>query len=395
MLVPTGHTGFQNAPDEAAHVAYVRSLAAGHLPSQRAPLAANQNSAASYEWHQPPLYYVLAAAFSPLGDRAMRLASVLCGLAAICLIFRIVRLVFPERPVLATLAAGIAALTPTHIAITSVVNNDALLEVCFSATLVVLAAAFRGGFTKQRAIFLGIGIGCAILTKATGLLLVPISLFGLFLLRRTGESPLSLVRGAAISFVTILTLTGWWFIRNQVLYGELLPIHGFAEAFAGTMTAERVVRKVGGWSNYLLMMGAGIFQSFWAVLYGKTPEELAYGVPRFLPDRVYLILAGVCLTAAGGMPRLILRRRVEFTESQRSVIWILIATVVLVSSSFIAFILKYFQMQGRYLYPAMSPICSILALGWLSVFPPRYHGVATALLLTLLFGFCILFLVAM
>jgi len=110
------------------------------------------------------------------------------------------------------------------------------------------------------------------------------------------------------------------------------------------MQAAKVVGRVGGWSNYLLMMARGIFQSFWAVLYGKTPLEVAQGVPRFLPDQVYLLLGGVCLTAAGGMLRLSFRRRVEFTETQLFVIWILCATIGPVGLSFFAFILKYFQM---------------------------------------------------
>lgn len=392
MLVPTGLTSYQNAPDEAAHVAYVRSVAAGHLPSQKAPLASGQKEAPSYEWHQPPLYYLLAAAFLPLGERAMRLVSVLCGLIAIWLIYRTLRLVFPERPLLAVLAAGIAAFTPTHIALTSVVNNDPLLEVCFSGSLLALLASFHGGFTTRRAIWLGIGIGCAILTKATGLLLLPISLFSMFLFWRAGESPRTLMRGAAITSGTVLALTGWWFVRNQFLYGEPLPIHGFADAFAGTLQADKVAERLGGWGAYLFLMGIGIFESFWAVYCNGMPRDVEKGIPSFLPDPVYQIVGFVCLAAAVGMTRLHLRRRAEFTETQLFAIWILFATAGLVGLSFLAFLLKYAQMQGRYLYPAMLPLCLILALGWQSVFPPRYQKAATAMLLLFLGALCLGFL---
>src|SRR5579871_802346 len=35
--VPTGQTGYQNAPDEAAHVTYIRVLATGRLPTRDHP----------------------------------------------------------------------------------------------------------------------------------------------------------------------------------------------------------------------------------------------------------------------------------------------------------------------------------------------------------------------
>jgi 4-amino-4-deoxy-L-arabinose transferase-like glycosyltransferase len=320
----------------------------------------------------------------------MRLASVLCGLLAIWLIYRTLRIAYPERPLLAVLAAGIAALTPTHIAITSTVNNDALLEVCFSGTLFALLSSFKGGLTTSRAIWLGIGIGAAILTKATGLLLLPISLLSLFLFRKSGESRQTLWRGALLAYGTVLVLCGWWFVRNGILYGEILPLRAFSSEFAGTLQAGVLAARLGGWGSYFLLMGQGIFQSFWAV-YGRQ-EDLAVGNPRFLPDQIYLILAVVCIMSVAGLLRMHFRRKAEFTETQIYAIWILFTTLGLVAASFVAFILKYVQMQGRYLYPAMLPICVLLSLGWLAVFPPRYQKTATGLLLALLAVFCIVFL---
>ena len=389
MLAPTGETGYQNAPDEAAHMAYVRSLALGHFPTMQQPLPARL-TAPSYEWHQPPLYYLFAMIFLPLGEKMVRLASVLCGTIALWMIYRTLRLAYPERPLLAITAAGVAALIPTHVAITSTVNNDVLLELFFSGTLLALLASFHGGFTTRRAIWLGLGISGAILTKATGLLLLPISLFGLLLFWRAGESSKTLLRGAGIAIGTILALTGWWFVRNLMLYGEPLPLHGFAVAFAGTKQASEVASRIGGWGAYLIQMAQGIFMSFWAV-YGR-PEDLKYGVPRFLPDSIYLLMGFVCIMALIGMIRIHFRRHLEFSQTQIYSIWLLFASVGLVAASFFMFILKYFQMQGRYLYPAMLPISFILALGWLSVFPPRYQALASALLLTLLGSCCILLL---
>jgi 4-amino-4-deoxy-L-arabinose transferase-like glycosyltransferase len=378
-LVPTGETGYQNAPDEAAHVVYARVVASGHLPTQRT-MASDPHG---YEWHQPPLYYCLAACFVPLGEREMRLASILCGLAGILLIYQAGRLLFPNDPLLATVAAGIAALTPGHIAITSTVNNDTLLEVCFSGALLILIGALRSGFTTARAIWLGIALGAAILTKLTGLLLLPVLALALLLLWRAGEAPRLLLRGAAWTVLMALTISGWWFVRNRQIYGEWLPLHAFQQAFGGTAQARDIVAELGGsWGRYLLLVTQWTFQSFWAA-YG-SPQTARTGVPLFLPAQLYLLMAGVCLASLVGLARLHLRRRTAFTETQRLALCLLFATILVVTLAFLAFILRYFQTQGRYLYPAMLAICLVLALGWKAVFPPRYTPLACGMLLALL-----------
>ncbi len=386
-IVPLGANGYQDAPDEAAHIAYVHTVASGHLPTRQTAAKNPQNG---YEWHQPPLYYGLAALFLPLGERALRLASLLCGLGGLLLIYRAARLVFPNDPDLASLAVGIAALMPTHIAITSSVNNDALLEVCFSATLLVLIGAFYGGFTFWRAGWLGVVIGAALLTKATGLLLLPLVALALLLLWRAGEKPQDLLRSAAWMVAVIAVVSGWWFVRNTQLYGELLPLHAFQEAFAGTAQASDMVALLGGWSPYFLFMSLGIFKSFWAV-YG-TARDAVVGKPSFLPMQAYWLFGAISAAALAGLVKLHFRRKTDFTETQRYVIWILIATIGLVAVSFGAFIVKYFQMQGRYLYPAMLPICLLLALGWRAILPQRHVSLASGLLLTLLTALCLAYL---
>jgi len=391
--VPTGQTGYQNAPDEAAHVTYIRVLATGRLPTRDHPETGLQPTAPSYEWHQPPLYYLLALPFLSLGERWLRIASILCGLAAILLIYRAVRQLFPDNPFLAIVATGIAALTPAHIAITSTVNNDGLLEVWFCATLLILIGALMNGFTSWRAGWLGGVLGAAILTKATGLLLLPIALFALILLWRSGEKGSILLRRSGWALTITCVVCGWWFVRNRFLYGQFLPLHAFEMAFSGTTQAKDVVAgKIPGlpvhsWGGYFALVGEWSFMSFWAV-YG-TPRAAQYGVPVFLRDadggyRIYLLLAIVCAVIAIGMIRLHLRRRQNFTVTQLHGLWILFATLFLVGMAFLAFILTYFQTQGRYLYPAMLPLCTIIALGWSGVFPARYRGIAGSLLLLFL-----------
>jgi len=384
--VPTGNTGYQNAPDEAAHVAYAQSIAAGHLPTK---VEVDQDpKKQSYEWHQPPLYYLLARCFLPFGPKGMRAVSILCGLAGILLIYRAGRLLLPDYPLAGIVAAGIAALTPGHIAITSTVNNDALLEVCFSGVLLLWISALRSGFTLWRAGWIGIVISAAILTKLTGLLLLPLALLALILLWRNGESPADIGRGAAWMLLLVLLVCGWWFVRDYRLYGEWVPVGAFSSAFSGTVRSQDVVSGripiPGGesWAGYAWLVLRWTFMSFWAVF--GTPRSALIGAPVFLPDQVYWLMGLVCVAAFCGLVKLHLERKSAFTEVQRYALWILFATLGLVTLSLALFLRQYFQPQGRYLYPAMLPICLMLALGWRAVFPQRYANAACGGLLAFL-----------
>jgi 4-amino-4-deoxy-L-arabinose transferase-like glycosyltransferase len=384
LVVPVGQTGYQNAPDEAAHVNFVHSVASFHLPTHDHPTPFSKIPVANgYEWHQPPLYYLVAAPFLVFGERGVRFCSILLGLCALLLIYRAGRLLFPADRVVALLAVGLAALTPTHIAITSTVNNDVLLEVCFSATLLLLIGALQNGFTRRTALWIGLTIGGAILTKATGLLLLPLFGFALFLIWRSGTSWRELARYAAVTLVIVALLSGWWFVRNQALYGQPLPLRLFAADFGMTVQAAPIAEAMGGWGAYYLQAAIRTFLSFWAV-YGRTAYDAATGEQEFLPVQIYLLLGIACLCAAGGMVRLHLQRRALFTKVQLQSLWTCFLTIALVGMSYLAFIAKYFQMQGRYLFPAMLPIALVFALAFRGAFPERWKNPASGLLLALL-----------
>lgn len=381
-VVPIGQTGYQNAPDEAAHMAYVRSVAAFRLPthSQQTPYT-DQAVGNGYEWHQPPLYYALAAPFLVFGERGVRLFSICCGLVALLLVYRSGRRLFPGDPVAALLAVGLAALLPTHIAITSTVNNDGLLEVGFSATLLLLIGLLQNGFTTRCAVGLGISIGAAILTKVTGLLLLPVFGFAVLLLLRSGVSRKETLRRAGMTLGIVLLLSGWWFARNQALYGQLLPLRLFASDFGQTALAAPRVEAL-GWIGYFSQAGLWTFFSFWAV-YG-TARGAELGIPRFLPPQIYLLMGVACLCAAAGLARLHVQRRARFSTPQLQAFHLFFLTIALVGVAYLAFIAKYFQMQGRYLFPAMLPIALVLASGYRGLFSERWKDPASALLLVLL-----------
>ncbi len=139
-------------PDEPAHYNYVLYLAenyrfpvlqVGDYPHQyleeikaaRFPLHMSI-APLRYEYHQPPLYYVLAAtlykATGFLGFEGqfliLRLFSVLLGCLLLLVAYAIVKEIFPDDEFLALATTALIATVPMHIAMTAAINNDALAE---------------------------------------------------------------------------------------------------------------------------------------------------------------------------------------------------------------------------------------------------------------------------
>ena len=391
---PQGATGYQDAPDEAAHMTAVRVVAAGRLPTRERPGLAPDDGAPAYEWHQPPLYYALAACALPGGTLAVRALSILIGLACILTVYAAARVLDPGAPECAALAAAIVALVPGHIAITSVVNNDGLLELCFGLTVLLLLNGFRSGLSRRVTALLGVVLGAAMLTKATSVLLVPVIGLGLALIWRSGAPGVRVARSAAAIAVIALMLSGWWFARNAALYHEWLPITAFRQSFEGTVKATDVVAgttglHVDGWAGYALLVGRWTFQSFLAVY--STARGSTFGGPTFLPSQLYILVGVAGIAAAAGVAMSMFSRG-RVPAIQRRSLTLLIAVTVLVLASFVAFASRYFQAQGRYLYPAMLPIALLTAFGWRTIFPARYANVAGVFLVCLLGALCVAFL---
>ena len=371
--MPTGATGYQNAPDEAAHVAYIRSLAQGILPTQ----ANSAGDPFGYEWHQPPLYYRVGTLFLSLGEKGLRGLSIICGVLTLVVIYRTARLFKPDEPEFAVLAMGVAALTPTHIAITSAVNNDALLELCCSIVLYLLLTAFRSGLNGWRAVWIGIVIGCAVLSKVTGLLLLPITLLACLLMLKHGETGKTVGRGIGTIFAGFVIVSGWWFVRNHLNYGSLLPLRQFNAAFSGTMQAQTMADGIGGWNAYWQRCFREVFQSYWAVY--STPKGAEQGIPRFFDAQIYLLFGIVATVVAAGMVKLHFRRKKDFIGIQQHYLWVLFAFAGLVGGAFLLFLSKYYQVQGRYLFPAMLPLSLIIALGWRAALPKDHRNLGSGI----------------
>ncbi len=373
------------APDESGHFAYIK-----HLRSERTlPI---QGQHASGEAHQPPLYYVVAAIFSVPSDvtssvgkwrrnpnfmwnasggndvninilgtaqtipfqgqslalHLARLASVAMGAGTVYLVIRIGHYIFPERPEIGLLAGGLIALTPQFLFISGVLNNDNLLILCTTGTIWQTLQAINKPKQYRQWVFVGLWLSAAVMTKLTSVAIVALVGIMIFYVSWERRSWKILIRAAMITGGLLLLLTGWWFLRNQVLYGDPLGNTVYEQLFAANVRLGSL-----HWRDIRELVVVQ-FRSFWAV----------FGWMNILgPSWYYVGIYTVLALAVLGWVRAAVKR--PFSPSQRqALIWLVLAMIL--QEIVILYVITRCNAscyQGRYLMPAIGPIMLLISIG--------------------------------
>jgi 4-amino-4-deoxy-L-arabinose transferase-like glycosyltransferase len=229
-------TPLKYGPDEPAHFIYIRSLATTFSPP---PIARTQthteDSIASHEGHQPPLYYAVMAvpyailnAFGPPADtiwRVLRILGIAIGVFWIYFVYRLAREYFAsEAYALAT--AAFVALIPNAAYTAGVVNNDIMIALLFTWAMVPILRFFKTeSLSNREAAALGALTGLAILTKAQALILVGVFAIAALAVcrRRHYANAGGVLRAAAIVLGVAVIVSGWWFVRCWIVYGTPMP----------------------------------------------------------------------------------------------------------------------------------------------------------------------------
>jgi 4-amino-4-deoxy-L-arabinose transferase-like glycosyltransferase len=384
--------------DELRHFRYVRHIAVYHaLPVQSSEGPRAQS-------HHPPLYYALGALVSgwvPVAQEVyyqpatnpywgyrswevstdnksqylhglderfpyqgvalalylVRWLTVLAGAGAVFLTASIGRELWPGRPELALGGAALIAFNPQFLYLSGAVSNDVPAALASAAVLLMCARLLRREPGWRTDVGLGVTLGLALLTK-----LNLAALFGVVELayvvavwrRRDWRA---FLRGTMIILALALLLAGWWFWRNQVLYGDPTGMSKVNELWAGTHPGER------GWL---------LWQSLpylWSSLVGR----FGYGqVP--LPSPLYQVgLAGCTVSLLGfALPR----RRHHPTSGV-----VLLGVTCLAISGVVAYyiLIQPAGAMGRFLFPAL-PAFALLVVAGASRWSPRRWRVDPSLI---------------
>jgi 4-amino-4-deoxy-L-arabinose transferase-like glycosyltransferase len=310
--------------DEVHHLAFAIHLAnGGGLPIQRL----DQTEAEApwmQEGSQPPLYYWLAsislrffdtsdfayqalpnaspqyAPFAPnnknrhviteekrafnyrgvsLAAFVLRLLGIAPGLVTVWFAHKLASRLL-ETQTHALVATSLVAFNPMFLQVTTAVSNDSLSIALCTVVMWLLVSSLSKPPSIKDSVVLGAIIGLASLTKLSGALLLPIASV-VFLLRSWQErTPHGLIFFSAMC-VASLAVSGWWFARNVLLYGEL----------SGTTLMAQISqpRSLAWWQFFGELQG---FRMSYLGIFGQTNvplESFAYiGFDVFL----WLIVVG-------------------------------------------------------------------------------------------------------
>ena len=217
--------------DESAHLRVVRFLAEEH----RLPVWNNANGGeAGFEDQHPPLCYgVLAGIYAlarPLGDTGrwylLRWVDVLLGLLILGVCRRFFAEALPAGSPLVWYATAGVALLPAFLYYASHVNPDLWVMLWVTLALLFAQRIYHRPGDLRLALWLGVICGLGTMTKLSA---APALVLALLVevwpvLRGDRAALRGVARTVAITLGVWLLLCGWWFVRNELVSGVLVPI---------------------------------------------------------------------------------------------------------------------------------------------------------------------------
>ncbi len=152
-------------------------------------------------------------------------------------IYQAAKWAFPTIAWLPVLITAVIAFNPSFIYMSTTIHHDIL-----QATWFALGTWGIMRYTRQRtpydAFIFGLLVGCAILTKVSGIVL-GLGVAVVIIVRAWQAHNWRLFwRDGIISGGIAFLIAGWWFIRNQVLYGDLLGWNAYRIIFHFNLRPE-------------------------------------------------------------------------------------------------------------------------------------------------------------
>ena len=294
-----------------------------------------------------------------------RLANLVFGALTVLFTYLLAREIFPERFHLVVTTTAVVAFNPQFLFISSAVNNDAAISAFSTAALWLLVRGLRSGYTPRRLVVLGMAVGLAALSKVSALALVPFTAFAIGLRTfltsdqrdvATGASSEDRRDGRLTQFIfhcslfagVVLAVSGWWYLRNTVLYGDPFGLQTHLEtwwAYAEPLSLAHI------WTQL-----PNIELSYWAAFgWGNVHLPQAFYMSMRLATR--LALVGVLVWAVRAS-RANDRPTARAWSLALLALWILVVFAALV---------RWMQLVeaalGRLLFPAIAAIAILVAWG--------------------------------
>jgi hypothetical protein len=316
-----------------------------------------------------------------LAIHLIRFMSVVLGAVTVYLGYRLVLEIWPQRWALALAAAGLTAFNPMFLFISGAVNNDNLaMSLCALGIWLLVRLVERHGGKRSSSgkawwfdvVVLGLVLGLAVLTKTSAMGLLPLTALAVSFVAWKRHSWRWFVGGGVVTAGLVLLLSGWWFLRNALLYDmDWLGLERFV-LILGYRVPPATLRQL--WSERV-----GFMMAYWG-LFG--------GVNVSMPAWIYVGLNGVLVLSGVGLVVGLIRQARTFgrwlAQSARSVselcgaiepihvqILLLALWPLVVLVSWAGWATRTWSSQGRLVFSAITALSAWMALGLDQLVPRR------------------------
>jgi len=363
-----------DARDHVDYIGYIQKHGRLPLPNE------------GWEMYQPPLYYVISAAtLSSFGlsvtDEAagtvLRLLMMFFGIIHFTLVFLSLRLLFRGQIGRQMVGLVLAGFLPMQLYLSHYVTNETLAATFTTAAIFLCLHLLRAEHaTLTGYAGLGFCLGAAMLTKATGVLLVPFIVVAVAGKLTAPKSSLVFrLRNLGVTLAVCFAVCGWYYIWIWSHFGT--PLVGNWDAVSrfhwwqdnGYHTAADFARFGRSLVHPLFSVFAGFADGIYSTLWGDGLcgglRSLSYPVPW----NYDLMIAGYLLALAPTL-MILTGAAVSLWHFIRkpSAEWF----VLLGFSGAVVFALffmnlkvpSYAQAKAFYGLCALVPLCSFGAAGW-------------------------------
>ncbi|MGD8598856.1 MAG: glycosyltransferase family 39 protein [Anaerolineae bacterium] len=285
-----------------------------------------------------------------------RLISTLMALGTLAATYALGRAAFPQRPGIVLAAVGLVAFVPQFLFLSASVNNDNLVILIATWVLVVLARWLRGNRRPGWLSLAGLGLllGLATLAKFSGTVLWPLAAGVLLWLAWREKRWGWLFAAGLVIFGLAAAVSGWWFVRNLQLYGDV-------SALAPHLEIMGIRRRVPTWPQAVREF-RGFRYSFWAL----------FGWFNILaPEPFYWLMDGLTLLALAGLAIFSYRSLRRQPAATRRILALIVVWLGLVLLGLVRWTGLTPASQGRLVYPALAPVALLLVIGWAQWLPQR------------------------
>lgn len=323
-------------------------------------------SAENFPWHG-----------TVLAVHLVRLLSALMSAGAVLFTYLLAREFFEDEPS-RLFAAGVVAFTPMFAFISGAVNNDNLASL-LSAIILFLLVHFskqRSPISGLQSLTLGILIGLAALTKQSALGLFPLAGLTLVAISLQGSAfgfdrkaivrhSSFIIQHSAFVFLPALLIPSWWYIRNIVLYSDLLGWRAFIAVLGQRQAPASLAQLWGERESFT--------RSYWGLFGGVNVPMSAWiytafniiGLVALLGVAVFLITRLVSL----------FRRRRDFRFWNSGFPYVLLCgQLAFIGYGLIQWATITWSSQGRLVFSGISAIGVLFALGWRTLLPSWSRG---------------------